>query len=81
MPAYLGFGIICRIVCHVYASDVLPNSRGTRASRLLGVRIYLNNYFAINKCLTHSRLHVEIASPAYLGFGVNLTIIFACIHV
>ena len=39
---------------------------GTRISRLLRVRNYLNNYFAYKR-LTRTRKRVEHASPAYLG--------------
>ena len=35
-----------------------------------GVRNYLNNYVAMCKRLTRSRIRVELASPAYLGLGV-----------
>ena len=48
-------------------SDELPNTSGTRFPRLLGVRNYLKNYFAMYKRLTRSRMRVEFASPAYLG--------------
>ena len=38
--------------------------------RLFGVRNYLNNYFAMYTRLTHSRIRVELALPAYLGLGI-----------
>ena len=41
--------------------------RETRNPRLLGVSNYLNNYFAMYKGLTRSRIRVELASPACLG--------------
>ena len=37
---------------------------------LLGVRNYLDNYFAMYKRLTRSRIYVELPSPAYLGLGI-----------
>ena len=37
---------------------------GTRHPRLLGIRNYINNYFAKYTRLTHSRIQVELASPA-----------------
>ena len=42
-----------------------------RMPSLLGVSIYLNNYFAMYKHLTRSRIRVELASPAYLGLEIN----------
>ena len=51
-------------------SDGLPYTRGTRIPFLLGVRNYLNNYFAMYTRLTRSRLRVELASPAYLDLGI-----------
>ena len=44
--------------------------RGTRISRLLGVKDYLNNYFAMYKRLTSSHIYVELASLTYLGLGI-----------
>ena len=55
-------------------SDAVPYKRGTRIPRLLGVRNYLNNYFAMYKRLTRSRIRVELASPGYMGFEVPLII-------
>ena len=43
--------------------------RGTRIPRLLGVRNYLNNYFAYKR-LTTSRIRVELEAPAYLGLRI-----------
>ena len=43
---------------------------GTRNSRLLGIRNYINNYFAMYTHLTHSRIHVELASPEYLRLRI-----------
>ena len=45
-------------------------TRGTRIPRLLGFKNYLNNYYAIYKRLTRSRIGVELASPDYLGLGI-----------
>ena len=49
--------------------------------RLLGVRNYLNNYFAIYTRLTRSLIGVELAAPAYLGLVIILIIILTNIHV
>ena len=40
-------------------SDALPYTRGIRILRLLGVKKYLNNYFAMYKRLTLSRIRVD----------------------
>ena len=48
-------------------SDALPSTRGTRVPHLLGVRNYLENYFAMYPRLTRSHIRVELASPTYLG--------------
>ena len=45
--------------------------RGTRIPRVLVVRNYLNNQFVNYTCLTHSRIRVELASPANLGLRIN----------
>ena len=37
---------------------------------LLGVRNYLNNYFAMYTRLTRSSIRVEFASPAHLAIGI-----------
>ena len=47
-----------------------PVSRGTRIRRLLWVKNYLKNYFAMYKHVTHSRIRVELVSPAYMGLGI-----------
>ena len=31
---------------------------------------YFNNYFALYACLTRSRIRMELAAPAYLGFEI-----------
>ena len=36
---------------------------GTRIPRILGIRNYLKNYFAMYKRLTRSRIQVELTSP------------------
>ena len=54
----------------MYKRLTRSRTRGTRIPRLLGVRKYFNNYFAMYKCLTRSRIRVEHASPAYFGLGV-----------
>ena len=41
----------------------LPYMRGTRIARLLGVKHYLKNYFAMYTRLTLSRIPEELASP------------------
>ena len=50
--------------------DIVPYSGGPRIPCLLGVRNYLNNYFAMYKRLTHSCIRVELASFDYLGLGI-----------
>ena len=45
----------------------LSYTGGTRLPRILGVKNYLNNYFAMNTCLLRYRMRVELASPVYLG--------------
>ena len=50
-PAYLGLQIIEIIIFHAYFSNVLTYTYGPRNSHLLGVRHYLNNYFAMYKRL------------------------------
>ena len=57
-------------------SDSLPNTRGTRISRLPGVRIYLNNYFAMFILLTGFRMRLDLKSPA-LWVRNNLNNYFA----
>ena len=42
---------------------------GNRIHRLLEVKNYLNNYFSYKR-LTSSRIPLEPASPANLGFGI-----------
>ena len=44
--------------------------RGTRIPRLKGFKNYLNNYYAMYKRLTRSRISVELVSPDYLGLGI-----------
>ena len=48
-----------------------PHTRGTRIPRLLNVRNYLKNYFAMYKRLTRTRIRVELTSSAYLGLGIS----------
>ena len=43
--------------------------RGTRIPRLLGVKNYLNNYFAYQR-LTRFRIDAELEAPAYMGLGI-----------
>ena len=61
--------------------DALPYTRGSRILRLLAVTNYLKNNFAMYVRLTHSRIRVDLAypayrirekhpSPAYLGLGI-----------
>ena len=49
----------------------LPYTRGTCIPRLFGVSNYLNNYFAMCKCLARSGIRVELASPAYFELGIS----------
>ena len=48
-------------------SDALPYMRGIRIPRLLGVRYYLNNYYAMYTCLKRSRISEETRIPRQLG--------------
>ena len=45
----------------------IPYTRGAHIPRLLCIKKYLNNHFAMYTRLTRFRTHVELASPAYLG--------------
>ena len=47
-------------------SDTLPYTAEARIHRLLGVKNYLNNYFAMYTCLARFRVGVKLASPVYL---------------
>ena len=69
-PAYLGLWIIYKIFREIWTSDALPYTSGTRIPFLLGVKNYLNNYFAMYRSLTHTRIRAELASSAYLGLGI-----------
>ena len=51
-------------------SDALSYIRGTGISRLLGIKHYLDNYFDMDKRLTHFRIRVELASPALLRLRI-----------
>ena len=62
-------------------TDALSYTRGTRIPSLNGVKNYLNNYFAMYTRLASSRIHVELASPAYLGVEIIKIIILPCIQV
>ena len=55
-------------------------TRGNHIPRLLGVKNYLNNYFAYKR-LTRFRIRVKLASPAYLGLGIIQIITLPCINV
>ena len=59
-----------RLTAAVYRSDALPYMRGNRILRLIRVRSYLNNYFAMYTRLMRSRIHVEHASPAGLRSAI-----------
>ena len=48
----------------MYTRVALPYTRGTRIRHPLGVRNYLNNYFAMYTLLTRSRIRLELAFPA-----------------
>ena len=62
-------------------SDALSYTRGTHIPRVLGVRNYLKNYFAIYKRLTLSRIRVELAAAACLWLAIIEIIILPCTHV
>ena len=51
-------------------SDTHVYTRGTRIPRILGVRNYINNYFAMYKRLTRSHIHADLPPPTYLGLGI-----------
>ena len=51
-------------------SEALPYTREIHIPRLLEVKNYLNNYFAMYTCLTRVRIRVELASPAYCGLRI-----------
>ena len=38
--------------------------------RLLAVRNYLNNYFAMSKRMMRYRIRLELTSPAYFELGI-----------
>ena len=65
----------------MFTGQTLPYTRGTLIPHLLGFKNYLNNYYAMYKRLTRSRIRVEFQSPAYLAIGVIQIIILPCIHV
>ena len=80
-----------KIIWHVYTSDVLPYASGTRISRLLGVRNYLNDYFSSIKSdvLTRGTRIPRLFGVGnylnnyfcmYLGFGIIQIITLTCIH-
>ena len=52
-------------------SDALPYTGEARIPRLLGVKNYLNNYFAMLTCLPRIRIGVKLASLDYLGLLIN----------
>ena len=54
----------------MYKRLTLPYTRGTRSPHILGFKNYLNNYYAMYKRLTCSRIRLEFASTAYLGLGI-----------
>ena len=54
----------------MYTRLMILYTRGTRIPRLLKVKNYSNNYFAIYPRLTRSRIRVELATPAYLGLVI-----------
>ena len=54
----------------MYTRMTLPYTRETRLHRLLGVRNYLNNYFAIYTRLTRSHIHADVESLANLGLRI-----------
>ena len=51
-------------------SHALPYICGTRIPHLIGVKDYLNNYFAMFSRMSRSRTRVELASPTYLGLRI-----------
>ena len=66
-PPAWGYELFKQLFYNVQKSDALPYTHGTRLPRLLGLRDYINNYFAMYKRLTRSRICVEIASQPASG--------------
>ena len=62
-----------------FAYKRLPRSRlrVELASGLLGLKHCLSNYFTMYKRLTPTRICVDLASPAYLVFGIIQIIILS----
>ena len=54
---------------------MLPYTGGPRIPHLLGVKNYLNNYFAMYTRLTRSHLHADLASPTYFWLRIIKIII------
>ena len=69
-PPTWGWELFRKLFCHVYTSDALPYTGGTRIPHLLAVRNYFKNFFAMYTRLTRFRIRVELAFPAYLGLGI-----------
>ena len=46
----------------------------------VGVRNYLNNYFAMYTRLTRSHIHMDLASPTYFWLRMIKVIILPCIN-
>ena len=51
--------------------DALTYMRGTRISRLLKVKNFLNNYFNMYKRKSRTRICMGLASPDYLGLRIT----------
>ena len=80
-PAYLDLGIIQIIILSCRNAGRAPVYAWNPHPRLLGVRNYFNNYFAMYKRLTYSRIRVKLASHAYLDLGIIQIIILSCRNV
>ena len=49
---------------------LFPYTPILRIPRLLEIKNYLNNYFAMYTCLTRFRIRVNLASPAYFRLRI-----------
>ena len=54
----------------MYTCVTLPHKRESRIPRLLQVKNYLINFFAMYTCLTRFRIREKLASPAYLALRI-----------
>ena len=69
-PMYLGLEIIKIIILPCVDTFRAPVYAWNSHPCLFEIRNNLNNYFAMYKRHTRTRICVERASPAYLGLGI-----------